>query len=48
MDSIELIPQFPGVDDYCLLWSIKEYKKVRLEYFTPEWDGWYAQHAAPA
>jgi hypothetical protein len=27
---------------------VKEYKKVRLEYFTPEWDTWYAEHTARA
>ncbi len=33
-----------GIDEYCLLWSIKEYKKVRLQYFTPEWEAWSAKH----
>jgi DNA-binding Lrp family transcriptional regulator len=46
--TIDAIRSETGVDEYCLLWSIKEYKKVRLEYFTPDWDGWYAKHAAPA
>ena len=36
--TIDAIRTETGVDEYCLLWSIKEYKKVRLEYFTPEWD----------
>ena len=35
-----------GVDDYALLWSVKEYKKTRVRYFTPEWDGWRAAHLA--
>ena len=35
-----------GVDEYCLLWSIKEYKKIRLRYFTSEWDDWREQHLA--
>jgi siroheme decarboxylase len=46
--TIEAIRTETGVDEYCLLWSIKEYKKVRLEYFTPDWDSWYAKHATPA
>ena len=44
--TIDAIRTETGVDEYCLLWSVKEYKKVRLEYFTPEWDTWYAKHAA--
>jgi DNA-binding Lrp family transcriptional regulator len=35
-----------GVDDYALLWSVKEYKKTRVRYFTAEWDGWRAAHLA--
>ncbi len=35
-----------GVDDYALLWSVKEYKKTRVRYFTPEWDAWRAEHLA--
>ena len=46
--TIEAIRAETGVDEYCLLWSVKEYKKVRLEYFTPEWDGWYADHTTHA
>ena len=46
--KIDAIRTETGVDEYCLLWSIKEYKKVRLEYFTPEWDTWYAKHASVA
>ena len=42
--TIEAIRNETGVDEYCLLWSIKEYKKVRLSYFTPEWSAWSAQH----
>jgi siroheme decarboxylase len=46
--TIDAIRTETGVDEYCLLWSVKEYKKVRLEYFTPEWDAWYAEHTASA
>jgi DNA-binding Lrp family transcriptional regulator len=33
-----------GISEYCTLWSVKEYKKVRVRYFTPEWDAWSAEH----
>jgi DNA-binding Lrp family transcriptional regulator len=46
--TIEAIRTETGVDEYCLLWSVKEYKKVRLEYFTPEWNTWYAAHSTHA
>jgi DNA-binding Lrp family transcriptional regulator len=42
--TIEAIRDDTGVDEHCLLWSIKEYKKVRVRYFTPDWDEWRAQH----
>jgi len=38
--TIEAIRDETGVDEYALLWSIKEYKKTRVRYFTPEWDEW--------
>ncbi len=46
--TVEAIRAETGIDEYCLLWSIKEYKKVRLEYFTPEWDAWSRKHQLPA
>ena len=48
--TIEAIRDETGVDEYALLWSIKEYKKVRLRYFTPDWQEWRDTHltAAPA
>ena len=33
-----------GIDEYALLWSIKEYKKTRVRYFTNEWDAWREEH----
>ncbi len=45
---VEAIRDECGVDDYALLWSVKEYKKVRVRYFTPDWDAWTATHLAPA
>lgn len=46
---IDAIRTETGVDEYALLWSIKEYKKVRLRYFTDEWTDWtFAQPASIA
>jgi DNA-binding Lrp family transcriptional regulator len=42
--TIEAIRDECSVSEYALLWSIKEYKKVRVRYFTPDWDAWRAQH----
>jgi len=42
--TIDAIRSETGVDEYALLWSVKEYKKVRVRYFTPEWDAWRAEH----
>jgi DNA-binding Lrp family transcriptional regulator len=39
---IDAIRTETGVEEHALLWSIKEYKKTRLRYFTPEWDTWRA------
>ncbi|HSO97056.1 MAG TPA: AsnC family transcriptional regulator [Acidimicrobiia bacterium] len=44
--TIAAIRDETGVEDYALLWSIKEYKKTRVRYFTPEWDEWRAGHLA--
>ncbi len=43
---IDAIRTETGVDEYALLWSIKEYKKTRLRYFTPDWDTWREEHLA--
>ncbi len=42
--TIEAIRDETGVAEYALLWSIKEYKKVRVQFYTPDWDAWSAQH----
>ena len=39
-ETIAAIQAETGVDEYALLWSIKEYKKTRVKYFTPDWDEW--------
>jgi DNA-binding Lrp family transcriptional regulator len=46
--TIDAIASETGVSEYTLLWSIKEYKKVRLRYFTPEWEAWNTAHLVPA
>jgi DNA-binding Lrp family transcriptional regulator len=46
--TIDAIREETGVDEYDLLWSIKEYKKVRLRYYGPEWDEWRTEHLSPA
>ncbi len=43
--TIDAISTETGVSEYALLWSIKEYKKVRLRYFTPEWSEWKSANA---
>jgi DNA-binding Lrp family transcriptional regulator len=42
--TIDAIASETGISEYTLLWSIKEYKKVRLRYFTPEWEAWNTTH----
>jgi DNA-binding Lrp family transcriptional regulator len=46
--TIAAIAEETGVSEYALLWSVKEYKKTRVRYFTDEWDGWRAEHLTPA
>lgn len=43
-ETIAAIAAETGITEYTLLWSIKEYKKVRVRYFTPEWDAYIATH----
>jgi DNA-binding Lrp family transcriptional regulator len=47
-DTIAAIREDTGVEDYALLWSVKEYKKTRVRYFTDEWDDWRRSHLAAA
>ena len=46
--TIEAIRADTGIDEHALLWSVKEYKKVRLRYFTPDWDRWKHAHLSVA
>ena len=43
-ETIAAIANETGIKEYELLWSIKEYKKVRVRYFTPEWDAYIAKY----
>ena len=36
-----------GLDEYRLLYSTAEYKKVRVRYFDPAYDEWAAAHVRP-
>jgi siroheme decarboxylase len=47
-ETIAAIREETGVDEYALLWSVKEYKKTRVRYYTDEWDAWRAAHTAAA
>ena len=42
-EIISAISQASGITEYALLYSTKEYKKIRLKYFTPELDEWEAR-----
>jgi DNA-binding Lrp family transcriptional regulator len=44
-ETVAAIAAETGVSEYTLLWSIKEYKKVRIRYFTPEWDAYIDKYA---
>lgn len=37
---VEAIAEKTGIAAYEILWSVKEYKKVRVKYFTQELDRW--------
>ena len=46
--TIAAIHDETGIDEYALLWSVKEYKKTRVKYFTSDWDAWIASHGLGA
>lgn len=47
--AIDAMAAESGVDEYALLYSGKEYKKIRVRYFMPEMEEWEARHGlAPA
>jgi DNA-binding Lrp family transcriptional regulator len=39
-DFVRQLSKKHGLDDYAVLYSTTEFKKVRLAYFTPEFDAW--------
>jgi len=41
---IQTISEKIGVSDYAVLYSTKEYKKVRIKYFSPEFEVWEKEH----
>lgn len=41
---VEVIAAKTGIADYAILYSMKEYKKIRVKYFTKELDQWAAKH----
>lgn len=43
-DILKAISEHTGIEEYVTLYSTKEYKKIRLRYFTPEMDEWEAKH----
>ena len=42
-EIVDAISAATGITEYSLLYSTKQYKKVRLKYFTPELDEWEAR-----
>jgi DNA-binding Lrp family transcriptional regulator len=42
-EVIDAIGHATGIGEYALLYSIKEYKKIRLRYFTPDLESWEAE-----
>ncbi|MEX0663433.1 MAG: Lrp/AsnC family transcriptional regulator [Acidimicrobiia bacterium] len=47
-ETIAAIRAETGVEQYELLWSVKEYKKTRVRYYNDEWDDWRAANLAAA
>ncbi|MBI2168026.1 MAG: Lrp/AsnC family transcriptional regulator [Actinobacteria bacterium] len=43
-ETVEAIRAETGVEEYCLLWSVKEYKKTRVKYFTNDWNAWIEKY----
>lgn len=41
---VQAISEKIGVSDYKVLYSTKEYKKVRIKYFSPEFEAWEKEY----
>src|SRR5512145_2850111 len=46
--TLDAISERTGLRERAALWSVRELKKVRLRYFTPEWATWEARALAGA
>lgn len=42
-EIIDAISAATGIDEYTLLYSTREFKKIRVKYFTPELEAWEAK-----
>jgi siroheme decarboxylase len=45
--TLRAISEKTGITKYSALYSTKEYKKMRVRYFTPEEESWERAHAQP-
>jgi siroheme decarboxylase len=46
-EAVASIRDRTGLGDYRLLYSTREYKKIRVRYFDPAYDLWAAAHVEP-
>ena len=44
---VEQLSREHALDDFAVLYSTTEYKKIRLAYFTPEFESWEAKYVKP-
>ncbi|MDA1191636.1 MAG: Lrp/AsnC family transcriptional regulator, partial [Candidatus Poribacteria bacterium] len=47
-DVAAAIQEKTGIQEYAMLYSVREFKKTRLEYFTEDYDKWAAKYKEPA
>ncbi len=47
-EAVASIRDRSGLDDYRILYSTKEYKKIRVRYFDPEYEQWARTNMVPA
>lgn len=45
-ETVATISQEAGISDYAMLWTAREFKKVRLKYFTEDYAAWEETAAA--
>lgn len=45
-ETVAAISRETGIGDYAMLWTVREFKKVRLRYFTEEYAAWEERAAA--